>query len=204
MTFRPSLSSLLFASFASALALACSGEVAATPPGSSGGGSTGTCAGACARIYQLQCTQSGTQTEAQCEQGCSAALAQAQKIGCTAQFNAVLACYQSGSITCDSQGQPVTTACDTQTMALERCTNPPPAGCGGVPYPASGVTDCTGFGGGNGLDAGPGTSTQTCSDGRGNMWTSTCSSSSCSCGYNGTTYCSCTIASGKSACCPGT
>jgi hypothetical protein len=205
MTFRQSLSFLLSASFASALALAaCSGEVAGTPPGSSGGGGMGTCAGACMRIYQLPCTSSTTSTEPQCEQSCTTALAQAQKDGCTAQINAVLACYQSGSITCDSQGQANTTACDAQTSALDRCANPPPPGCGAIPYPGGSVTECTGFGGGGGPDGGTGTNTQTCSDGRGNSWTSTCSGSTCSCGYNGMNYCSCTIPSGTAACCPGT
>jgi hypothetical protein len=205
MTFRLSLSSLLSALFASALALgACSGEIAGTPPGSSGGGSTGSCSGACQRIYQLPCANSSSQSEAQCEQSCPAALAQAQKDGCAAQFNAVLACYQSASITCDSSGQPNTSACDTQTSALGRCANPPPPGCGAIPYPGSGVTECTGFGGGGGPDGGFGTNTQTCSDGKGNRWVSTCSGSACSCAYNGTTYCSCTISGNKTACCPGT
>jgi hypothetical protein len=202
MTFRLSLASLLFAS---ALALAaCSGEIAGTPSGSSGGGSTTSCAGACMRIYQLPCATSIGQTEAQCEQSCPTALAKAQMDGCTAQFNALVACYQSGSIMCDSSGMPDTSACGAQTSALDRCVNPPPAGCGGIPYPTSGVTECTGFGGGGGPDGGIGTSTQTCSDGKGNSWTSTCGGSSCSCAYNGMTYCSCTIASGMSVCCPGT
>jgi hypothetical protein len=219
MTFRLSLSFVSSASlttvFAVALA-ACSGEIAGTPnhggsssgsgsgSGSGGGYAPGTCTGACMRAYQLPCANSATQTEAQCEQSCASSLAQAQTMGCGSQFTAILGCFESGAVTCDAQGNANTTACDAQISALDRCMNPPPPGCSAIPYPGGGTTTCGGFGPGGGPDAGPGESTTSCSDGKGNTWTATCSVSSCSCAYNGTAYCSCAIGRNMSTCCPGT
>jgi hypothetical protein len=209
MTFRLSLPSVLFASFATAFALAaCSGEVAGTPNygGSSGGGSSGSpygggsCAGVCMRVIQLPCSGS-TQTVAQCESSCAKAVTRAAMVGCTSQFNAVLGCYQNAPITCNMQGNPDVSACAASITALDRCAMPPPPGCGAIPYPTGGTTTCSAFG--PGFDGGP-SNTVTCQDGSGNTWTSTCNGTTCSCGYNGQAYCSCTTDGGPTLCCPGT
>jgi hypothetical protein len=201
MIFRLSLSFRLSASFASTLALAaCSGQVASTPM-DGGGTPIGTCAGACSRIYQLPCVATSSQTEAQCEQHCASGLAQAQNMGCGSQFAAILECVQTASITCDAQGNADTSACDAQTMAADRCANPPPPGCEAIPYPGGGAMSCTAAV--EAPDAGPLDGTHSCSDSKGNTWTSTCTGASCSCGYNGMTYCSCMLTSGGVGCCPG-
>jgi hypothetical protein len=204
MTFRPSFPSVSFASFAIAFALAaCSGEIAGTPNygGSSSGTSHGggTCAGVCMRVVALPC--SSMQTLAQCESSCASAVTRAQMLGCTSQFNAVLGCYQNASIGCDMQGNPNISACASQLTALDRCVMPPPPGCEAIPYPTGGTTQCSAFG--PGFDGGP-SNTLTCQDGSGNTWTSACTGTTCACGYNGQTYCSCTPRAGSMPCCPGT
>jgi hypothetical protein len=113
--------------------------------------------------------------------------------------------------------------CDTQREVVAQCisktgttpppppppnpTKPIPAQCiGGAPLPPDGMV-CAGgtSGGGSGSTGGgaPLTCQSECDDAKGNVWSSYCVGSNCSCMYNGKTYCSCVSASPCSSCCPG-
>jgi hypothetical protein len=193
---------------------------AQTPSGS--GGSAGTlapgaptCEQVCDRFAQAGCTIKD------CATNCNRELIQAGS--CGAESDAALQCAAQAPFECQPRGQGAKIpACDRENDLLLECitrTTPPPAApvpttptapsnCLGVaPVPPSGMV-CTGGGAsGGGTTTGTGGAAASCQnecrDRAGNAWSSYCVGSSCSCIYNGNTYCTCTSASPCSSCCPG-
>jgi outer membrane protein assembly factor BamE (lipoprotein component of BamABCDE complex) len=71
-------------------------------------------------------------------------------------------------------------------------------GCASLPRPAPDSTTCTG------VVFTPSTpETTNCMDQGGNKWSATCGPQSCTCTYNDSIMCSCTLPDGGIACCPG-
>ncbi len=71
-------------------------------------------------------------------------------------------------------------------------------GCASLPRPTPDTTSCTGV-----VFTPSAPMTTNCMDQSGNKWSATCGQGSCTCTYNDSLSCSCTVPDGGIACCPG-
>jgi hypothetical protein len=143
---------------------------------------------------------------------------------CAPEFEDALRCFATAPIACEKDGasfsgcEPIrdlVSQCLLQNHPTQPVPHPPvmppskpiPAQCvGAAPIPPSGMV-CSGgtAGGGTGGTGGnaPPTCESMCNDATGNVWSSYCVGTNCSCMYNGKTYCSCVSDNPCSSCCPG-
>jgi hypothetical protein len=187
------------------------------------GGATGilspdtpACEQICNRVAQAGCALKN------CDKECNGAVIANSK--CAPQFQDALKCFVTAPIDCTQNGAEFF-GCDQFRDRVSQCVNQsistppnpggpnippskpiPPQCLGAAPIPPSGNV-CSGGGaaggtGGTGGNAAP-TCESMCTDATGNVWSSYCVGSNCSCMYNGKTYCSCVSDSPCSSCCPG-
>jgi hypothetical protein len=192
-------------------------------PGSPAGGSAGSlspdtssCQSICDRVAQAGCAVKD------CVNECAGSVIANPQ--CEPQFDAAFKCFATAPIACSADGTGATFfGCDPVREAAGECVDRnqptptpvpvpakpiPPQCIGGAPLPPTGMV-CSGGGssgsgssGGTGGNAPP-TCQAECNDGTGNVWSSYCVGTTCSCLYNGQTYCSCVSDAACSSCCPG-
>jgi hypothetical protein len=137
---------------------------------------------------------------------------------CSMLLDTFLKCGLSGGLVCTADRGLQWPSCTEISNALDNCINPPPppprdAGpvpiCGTVPSPGP----CSGGGSSGGSTTTTGgqptggqpTCSSQCSDGNHNTWIADCVGNACTCWFNGTEYCQCTLgarACYAGGCCP--
>jgi hypothetical protein len=199
-----------------------SGQMPSSSGGAAGTGAPGTptCQQICDRVAQAGCAID------HCAENCIEPLTKSPS--CAPEFEAALQCFVRAPLACVRGGDDAEfSGCDRErdlaTQCFKRTASPPPAPVptppatsqpvpstclGAAPVMPSGMA-CSG-GGSSGTTSGAGgnavtTCQNVCTDSAGNVWSSDCVGSTCSCIYNGTTYCTCTsTGTGPcSSCCPG-
>jgi hypothetical protein len=79
---------------------------------------------------------------------------------CAAAYQAVIACMQTATFTCDANGESDTTACDAQLAAVDTCT-----GGSTTPAPTGWVCTAAWYGTDDGCDCGCGIPDPDCAGG---------------------------------------
>jgi hypothetical protein len=116
--------------------------------------------------------------------------------GCDSRRDAAGACIAERKLASDDPGTPTLLPIKSISAQCDGLTPAPPAG-----------TPCSGYGGhgtGGITDTKEPICTDWCDDHRGNLWSSFCVGTSCTCLYNAQPYCTC-VTSGPCGdkCCPG-
>jgi hypothetical protein len=130
---------------------------------------------------------------------------------CPAELAAYLDCAASAPVTCQDAGSANFPSCTAQGSALLACVldsgtlaasvtgcTLPASECPGIPRPLN-AASCSA------TSSGTGANQEICQDDAGNVWSSICTGSGCTCTYNGGAQCTCDMLDGGfcSSCCPG-